>query len=1018
MRNSVRSNVSLGTLLAAGLLVALVPAAMAGIVVTTSTDGDAIPGGTVTVTAGLCATAGESINSIDSITWTQTAGIPATLSGTDTATVTAVLADSATFKAHLVEALTEPLITPDDLPPNVEYPAEGTFGGLQPRWGVVGVNPHSYAEAMDVIVKATIVATVDGVQATYTSSPVVGVGPWLPSTGLLTVPVGTAVLMNGKDQATYDWAMTAPSASTATLMDATERYPYFTPDVVGTYALTVTDAAAGEARTLTLYAGTWKGAIVGQDANGRPVSDTSCTICHNGAIAGDQFATWAQSGHAEIFTNSLNVAPPATHYSPNCFSCHTVGYLPDAVNGGIDDVASYTEWKDHYFHVDECGAVHPETDPNTWTETLANYPAVARLGNVQCESCHGPQDAGSAHFPMNPVGTPRVTLSSDVCASCHGEPARHGRFQQWQLSPHANYELVLEEAENNNCGRCHSANGFIAWVPALTDDDPSNDLANVTVTWTAEEAHPQTCQTCHDPHDVGTTSGNDATNATVRISGDTAMTTSGFIATDVGTGAICITCHTSRRGLQNDDTYTASNKTRSPHLGSQSDILMGQNAFFVEPDQRGYHSLLENTCVDCHMENTDPPADFSYNFGGTNHTFYASQDICADCHSVVDYAAVAEPVHDGLEELAMAIEGAYHDIIAQALASGATVDFDGTATIDDLADFTAITLGESHGRQAIGLVLADGAEIAVVSINAIDVIPAEGDAFTLEALVPDRLGKAYWNFLLVELDGSMGVHNPKYVMDILTASAEEVHAIGGGIGEGDETGPGVACASPFTYWTELAAHNPGSFGTTWRTDVVGQNMGEDTATIQFILHTSTGLVTMDSAIEGGKQGVYEDLLALMGVDNDKGALEICSDQPLAFVARIYNQAEEGTFGQFMNGLTYYLGLREGDTARLLGLRQMTDLFRTNISVTNTGLEAATVTIALYGTDGTMLTSYELAVEPGVVKQDIEPFRTRANAATIGWGYATVTVESGNGILTSASVVDSVTGDATTIPMKN
>jgi hypothetical protein len=503
----------------------------------------------------------------------------------------------------------------------------------------------------------------------------------------------------------------------------------------------------------------------------------------------------------------------------------------------------------------------------------------------------------------------------------------------------------------------------------------------------------------------------------VRISGDTAMTTSGYVATDVGSGAICITCHTSRRGLKNDDNYNPSSRNNSPHLGTQSDVLMGQNAYFVEVDQRGYHSLLENTCVDCHMEASDPPPIYANSAAQTNHTFYASQDICALCHSVVDYDSVAEPVHQGLEELAMAIENAFHDILAQVLATGASVDFGGAATIDDLADFTAVTLGETHGQQAFGLVLADGTEVAPVAIRDIDVIPTEGDAFVVGALMSDRLSKAYWNFLLIELDGSMGVHNPKWVMDVLSATLEEVEAIGGGIGEGDETGPGVACASPFTYWTELAAHNPGLLGTTWRTDVVGQNDGDDTATIQFILHTSTGLVTMDSAIEAGKQGVYEDILALMGIDNDKGALEICSDVPLALVARIYNQAEEGTFGQFMNGLTYYLGLREGDTARLLGLRQMTDLFRTNISVTNTGLETAEVTIALYGTDGTMLTSYELSVEPGVVKQDNEPFRTRANTADLGWGYATVTVESGNGILTSASVVDNVTGDATTIPMK-
>ncbi len=54
-------------------------------------------------------------------------------------------------------------------------------------------------------------------------------------------------------------------------------------------------------------------------------------------------------------------------------------------------------------------------------------------------------------------------LSSDLCGSCHGEPPRHGRFQQWQLSAHANYELAIEEGESASCSKCHTANGFLAW---------------------------------------------------------------------------------------------------------------------------------------------------------------------------------------------------------------------------------------------------------------------------------------------------------------------------------------------------------------------------------------------------------------------------------------------------------------------------------------------------------------------------------------------------------------------------
>ena len=53
----------------------------------------------------------------------------------------------------------------------------------------------------------------------------------------------------------------------------------------------------------------------------------------------------------------------------------------------------------------------------------------------------------------------------------------------------------------------------------------------------------------------------------------------------------------------------------------------------------------------------------------------------------------------------------------------------------------------------------------------------------------------------------------------------------------------------------------------------------------------------------------------------------------------------------------------------------------------------------------------------MVVQDLEPFRTRAERPNIGWCFATVEVESGSGILTSATVIDANTNDGNTIPMK-
>jgi hypothetical protein len=296
-----------------------------------------------------------------------------------------------------------------------------------------------------------------------------------------------------------------------------------------------------------------------------------------------------------------------------------------------------------------------------------------------------------------------------------------------------------------------------------------------------------------------------------------------------------------------------------------------------------------------------------------------------------------------------------------------------------------------------------------IGFNHIDVVPAVGDPYSLYSVTDPRVVKAGWNWNLFNNDGSLGVHNPMFTENTLIESIEEVDtaiAEGGG-------GIGGACSSK--YWTEIAAHNEG-VGSIWRTDLVARNASGTAANVEVTLHTSSTSYTWPTMIDPMAQGVFEDIVGIMGVE-DKGALQICSSQPLEVVSRIYNQSDSGTFGQFVDGFPAMYGLSDGDSVRLLGLRQETGVFRTNISVTNTGDTAAEVSISLYATDGTEVHSYTLTVDPAQVEQDFEPFRKRAGRPNIGWAFAAVEVISGSGVITSASVIDAVTGDATTIPMK-
>jgi hypothetical protein len=221
----------------------------------------------------------------------------------------------------------------------------------------------------------------------------------------------------------------------------------------------------------------------------------------------------------------------------------------------------------------------------------------------------------------------------------------------------------------------------------------------------------------------------------------------------------------------------------------------------------------------------------------------------------------------------------------------------------------------------------------------------------------------------------------------------------------------------FTYWIEIVANTGGVGGSQWRTDVVARNSSAADAEITMVLHTEDGDSEMFSVISGSNQAIYPNVVDLFGVTG-KGTLEIRSDRPLTASARIYNQTDNGTYGSSLAARTEDGGLTTGDGAWLFGLRELDGAYRTNLSVTNTGSETAVVAVSLYSTDNTLLHSYTLTVKPAGVVQDLQPFAARAGQASLGWGFARVAVESGSGIFSSASVIDSRTGDSTTVAMKN
>ncbi len=702
---------------------ALKPAAP--VVVNTGEDLSGEPGGTVTLKASALILDGSTVTGYK---WTQSAGVAAKIQNAGSQTATVTLANPAAYKEELFHHL-ESL----------------------DRFMVQGIDPHSLETAGEAIFKVAVTTS----SGSYSNTVhVISHLPYAVSLGIQNVPVNVPVLLHGKAQDDYAWVLASPMGSSAALDDFTDQNPSFTPDVVGKYTLTEVSSST----SVDVIAGTWTGVITGKDEKGEPVGDKACTTCHNGTMAPDKFADWKRSGHAEIITQ--NIDDPSGHWSLGCASCHSVGYDTAADNNGFDEMIAEEGWEAPH------GAV------GNWDKMLADYPATARLANIQCENCHGPQDS-AAHMQE----AMRINISSDVCGACHGEPPRHGRFQQWEESKHANYDLAIERADNASCGRCHVGQGFLAWLPQLEAGNPGNIEAEIT--WTAEDVHPVTCAVCHDSHDPGKSSGEPNT-ATTRIDGDTSMLPAGFKAIGVGRGAICMTCHNSRNSERNDAAMAVQDD-RVPHTASQADVLMGENAYFVEVGNRSPHSLIEDTCTTCHMVLSPPPAAFSRQGAGTNHSFEASMDICTSCHGAYDGGTINEAVHGGLQELQSAIEGAIlAEIAAQTDAGNMLVlvkmgPDESDVEITAASAVTEVHFTETHGRQAMDLTV-DGITYEHIRMGRDTLVKNAGGnelgTFLEASESAQSIAKAGWNFFLIEGDGSEGVHNASFTFQVINASLD------------------------------------------------------------------------------------------------------------------------------------------------------------------------------------------------------------------------------------------------------
>ncbi len=540
-----------------------------------------------------------------------------------------------------------------------------------------------------------------------------------PSTGLKVVGTEELAYLFVKENAgqaitAIAWTLTSkPATSTATLDSTATQRTTFRPDVVGQYVINVQITTAGGSANASVTITGAKYVGVGTVGGATPnVVIGQCGLCHF-----ENTQAWGETGHATFFERAID-GLASDHYSEACIECHNVGFIENARNGGFWDVADQLGWQ------------FPATlQAGNWADIVANFPALAAVSNIQCESCHGP---GSQHkSDITKIG---LSLDEGVCGRCHEEGPYHTINTQWKESGHA---VESSEATNANCARCHSGWGFIRKVdPKIPDYRPTLGFGQIS------------CAVCHDQHRAA------LLPHQVRTLDDVQLADTMTVVNYGGMGKICMQCHTSRRDAEDYVKAASSLSTRfGPHHSNQADMIDGSNAieYGLPTGSSGHKFATENACVTCHMQETvaagQPGRD---KVGGHSFAMTWDNDTPDDPSDDVENVGICQTCHGPIES--------FDDIQAKA-------DWDEDGTIE----------GTRHEIEG----LLHRLDTLLPSRASNPVIKAGFD-WTLPGLTAAEvehrklLVKAWYNFMFVEEDGSMGVHNAGYSINLLRRSIASI----------------------------------------------------------------------------------------------------------------------------------------------------------------------------------------------------------------------------------------------------
>jgi predicted CXXCH cytochrome family protein len=530
-------------------------------------------------------------------------------------------------------------------------------------------------------------------------------GPYYVSTGLRVVGKGTKVFLSadttGSGATTvtsFAWTFAGLPAGSVAVFDSTStQFTSFKADTAGVYYVQVTVNGTVSARD-TIRSSTYVG-----------VTSTypGCAVgCH-----AEKVTAWQATPHASIFSRGITGQLEIDMYTAKgAYATSCVKWESVTNNGNFGYLANQSGWDTSWYKPYTLAGGDYWIPYQDSSILKALSPAMTAVGNIGCESCHGP---GKDHNSQE--ANIAKSFDAGVCNQCHDAPKKHRIGSYYNASAHAT--MHKGHASGTSCYPCHSGTALVKYI-----DNKSNPGWSL-----AEDAtNPVSCSVCHDPH------GNSNPNHLRTVSFDSTLNGYKPAPGDGGKGQLCMNCHHSRYDVRarvtNTPPYYGFVNRYGPHYSPQADMFYGTMGYeYGDSLLSGLrsHAGVEDGCVTCHMQERVNGSSVQ-----SNHEFTMKD-------STGDFVGVCQKCHGPITS--------FDDIKA-------SYDYDGNGKVEGVE------------TEIAGLLTRLKAKLPIDDATG-EPTTASKDSLLVKNR-PDYV-QGIWNYYFVKNDLSGGMHNARYAIALL-----------------------------------------------------------------------------------------------------------------------------------------------------------------------------------------------------------------------------------------------------------